>query len=486
MHFYSPKAYAFVRRKFCNALPHPRTLKEWYSSLNGEPGFTSESFDALRHKVTEASEKGKEVLVSLMIDGMSIKKGLQYLPNGKVRGYVDVGSQMDDGDTLQLAKEAVVLMVVSVDNSWKLPIGYVVVKGMDSVTTAGIISNALILLNDIKVKVLSLTLDGTSEHFAAMKVLGATFDLPNPKPYFQHPSTKENIFVIFDACHMLKLFRNCLGQLKVLKDSEGNLIEWRFIENLVNLQEQEGLRAGNKLRRAHIDFHKMKMKVMLAAQTLSSSTASSIEYCDKYLKLKNFEGSSGTVKFIRSVDRIFDFLNSRNPFGKGFKSPLRKSNEVFWRQNILQEIDYLKGISDVTGTPIWKTRRYVPFVGFITAVISVINIFDLYVKPEDSQLRYLLTYKLSQDHLELFFCAIRQCGGWCTSPTCTQFVVAYKRFLVHHEVVSTNGNVEAMDSTTILTVPSVRSKSKRKNYYDLSLYDEVSNQRVEKNTDLPK
>lgn len=61
-----------MRRKFCNALPHPRTLKDWYSSLNGEPGFTSESFDALRQKVSEADKKGQEVVVSLMIDGMSI------------------------------------------------------------------------------------------------------------------------------------------------------------------------------------------------------------------------------------------------------------------------------------------------------------------------------------------------------------------------------------------------------------------------------
>lgn len=124
----------------------------------------------------------------------------------------------------------------------------------------------------------------------------------------------------------------------------------------------------------------------------------------------------------------------------------------------LQNINYLKGITDVAGVPIYKTRRYVPFVGFITAVMSVINIFDLYVKPETSQLKYLLIYKLSQDHLELFFSAIRQCGGWCTSPTCSQFVVAYKRLLVYHEVVSTNGNVEAMDSTTILTVSSTKSK----------------------------
>lgn len=92
--------------------------------------------------------------------------------------------------------------------------------------------------------------------------------------------------------------------------------------------------------------------------------------------------------------------------------------------------------------------------------MSVLAIFDAYVKPENSQLKYLLTYKLSQDHLELFFCAIKLCGGWCPNPTCAQFISAYRKLLVHHEVVATNGNVEAMDTTSILSVPSRLARHK--------------------------
>ncbi|KAL5236881.1 hypothetical protein ACI65C_004291 [Semiaphis heraclei] len=33
-----------------------------------------------------------------------------------------------------------------------------------------------------------------------------------------------------------------------------------------------------------------------------------------------------TIKFIRTIDRIFDFLNTRNPYGKGYKKPLYKSD----------------------------------------------------------------------------------------------------------------------------------------------------------------
>lgn len=77
LHFYSPKAYGFIRRKFCiKASPDPSTLRSWYSSIDGDPGFTSESFDYLALKVEQARKHNKKVLVSLMLDEMSIKKSL--------------------------------------------------------------------------------------------------------------------------------------------------------------------------------------------------------------------------------------------------------------------------------------------------------------------------------------------------------------------------------------------------------------------------
>lgn len=42
LQFLSPKAYSFVRRTFNTALPHPRTLRRSYSSVNAAPGFCTE------------------------------------------------------------------------------------------------------------------------------------------------------------------------------------------------------------------------------------------------------------------------------------------------------------------------------------------------------------------------------------------------------------------------------------------------------------
>ena len=190
-----------------------------------------------------------------MLDEMSTKKSLQRTRDGKVRGYVDIGTDMQQDDNISLAKDALVLMVVALDGSWKIPIGYFLINGIDSQTNSGLIRDALTRLHEIEVEVVSVTLDGPSEHFATMRALGANFDLSNFQPYFPHPSNPEqNVFVIFDACHMLKLVTNTLGDLKVFKDSDGNLIEWKFVEDLAELQEKEGLRAGNKLRMAHIRY----------------------------------------------------------------------------------------------------------------------------------------------------------------------------------------------------------------------------------------
>ena len=112
---------------------------------------------------------------------------------------------------------------------------------------------------------------------------------------------------------------------------------------------------------AHILYHKMKIKVALAAQTLSSSVADAIEFYAS-LRLPQFQESDVTARFIRCIDRLFDFLNSCNPFGKGYKSPLRKSNECFWRSSILSELEYLKGITDIEGVECGRLGGTLPLL----------------------------------------------------------------------------------------------------------------------------
>ncbi len=73
LQFYSTKAYNYVRRTFHLALPHPSTIRRWYQTINGKPGFTQEAFHALSMKVKDATKSGDDVLCGLMIDEMAIR-----------------------------------------------------------------------------------------------------------------------------------------------------------------------------------------------------------------------------------------------------------------------------------------------------------------------------------------------------------------------------------------------------------------------------
>ena len=60
-----------------------------------------------------------------------------------------------------------------------------------------------------------------------------------------------------------------------------------------------------------------------------------------------------------------------------------------------------------------------------------------------------MTYKFSQDHLELFFGEVRASGGSNNNPTAQQFTVIYKRLLMRSSVQGGNGNYQK-DATILL------------------------------------
>lgn len=44
-------------------------------------------------------------------------------------GYIDMGTKLDD-DSLPVAKEALVFMVVALNSSWKMQVGYFLIDGL--------------------------------------------------------------------------------------------------------------------------------------------------------------------------------------------------------------------------------------------------------------------------------------------------------------------------------------------------------------------
>jgi len=63
---------------------------------------------------------------------------------------------------------------------------------------------------------------------------------------------------------------------------------------------------------------------------------------------------------------------------------------------------------------------------------------------------YLLTYKLSQDHLETFFSCMRRMGGFNNNPTCRQFKSYYKKLITHvNSIVPKESNCSLQDESIL-------------------------------------
>lgn len=146
---------------------------------------------------------------------------------------------------------------------------------------------------------------------------------------------------MLDPCHMCKLARNALANLGSMLTTNQQIIHWHYISSLHNAQEYHGLKLGNKLTSNHINFQKHKMKVNLAAQNLSSSVADAIDFMNVVHKNPQFQDSETTITFIRTVDKLFDILNSRNALVKGFKKPLNLASKASWEIALRMIADYL-------------------------------------------------------------------------------------------------------------------------------------------------
>lgn len=84
-------------------------------------------------------------------------------------------------------------------------------------------------------------------------------------------------------------------------------------------------------------------------------------------------------------------------------------------------------------------------------ILADLEFADDLVMVKKPVLMYLLTtYKMSQNHLKLFFGAVPGCVGWNNNPTTCQLVAAYKQLLMRHNIEGGCGNCHGPDDTKIL------------------------------------
>jgi hypothetical protein len=234
-------------------------IYRWLAHVDGSPGINGAVLKTLELKAKQSPQSYTNV--ALMLDAMAIRQQLVYSPSQqKMLGTVDLG--LSEGNEVELAKEALVFMVVGLRGGWKAPVAYYFTNTLSSATQKELLLHCVEALHSVGVFVRTLTMDGHATNLGMCRQLGCTLNVESMNPTFTHPVTQQIIYVLLDPVHMIKLTRNLLQSSGILLSEKG-LVEWRYVAHLEALQSEAGLNMANKLTKRHVHFQREKMKVRL-------------------------------------------------------------------------------------------------------------------------------------------------------------------------------------------------------------------------------
>lgn len=148
---------------------------------------------------------------------------------------------------------------LGLNSAWKAPVAYFLTRGMQATTLKELVMHALDALKDCGIEILVITMDGHATNMSLARLLGADMTSADSfRPYFMYDDHK--VSILLDPCHMVKLVRNFLQAYGSIKSNSGT-IKWKYIERLNTIQDDMGLRLGNRLTSRHVNFQHNKMKV---------------------------------------------------------------------------------------------------------------------------------------------------------------------------------------------------------------------------------
>ena len=97
-----------------------------------------------------------------------------------------------------------------------------------------------------------------------------------------------------------------------------------------------------------------------------------------------------------------------------------------------------------SGEVVLHTRKFTPILGLCLASKSVMDVSAALLEEQD--FKYVLPYKMSQDHVELLFGRIRRMGGYNNNPNVVQLQHAMRRLTLHNFISpSATGNCVDQD-----------------------------------------
>lgn len=461
LHYYSPRAYDFLRETFENNLPHSKTIKSWYanSDLRGDPGIQEDNIKRLKQFAKRfEDEHGSRIMCSLVFDEMFIRKQVFWsLQQLDYIGHIDFG-QDSISEEKTIAKQVMLFMLNGLNVDFEFPVAYFFIDTLNAQQRKDLLLEIIKCVTSCGVRITNLTFDGYSANTTMCKLFGANLDIASPsfQTFFRNPFNDDEIYVILDPCHMEKLVRNALATKKIFYDSQNRKIEWRYFEALYNFSREVNFRT-HKLSKKHIEWYRNPMNVRIAVQTLSDSVADSMQFLLTQGH-PEFVGAEATIEFIRKMNTLFDIFNTRHTQNENiFKKAMSPGNKRIVFNYFQSCIDYFKALKledvskgkskKVKVVSLVTSRRRTAFRGFIIDMNSVMLMYEKFVEQE-SVLNTLPTYYLLQDVIKIFFGKIRANCGYNNNPNVNQFKGAYRKIQGNLNIKpSDTGNCRLFDKS---------------------------------------
>lgn len=242
-------------------------------------------------------------------------------------------------------------------------------------------------------------------------------------PYLLHPVTSEKVYVLPDVPHCLKNVRNALISHDICF-GPNQFASWKDFEELWKLESARQLRFHVQLKRQHVELPLgKKMKVKIAAQTLSRTSAAGTDVCIKALstaisgflnELFSFiairvyhqmgmmrDRALHMAEFFNRVNNIFDLCNGASPYTLDGKASLSRANSAAKLEKLRSAITWIASwrfFSTKVGKQGQESRRHCFPEGWRVAISSMVHLAPMLLA---AGFRHVPFRRMTQDHVEV-------------------------------------------------------------------------------------
>lgn len=431
----STKTYRLMKSIF--KLPNLATISRLISNVDVHEGFHDSILEGLKSRADKSKPMDRYVV--LAFDEMQLVPQMVY--NQKLDKVEGVDKHSDQ--PIPVTNYAGVFMVRGLASNFTQPIGYFLSCGaMKGPRLADLIKEAILKVNNAGMHVIAFVMDNGPNNVSAVKSMKITDDTISV--------AGKKTFVFVDTPHLVKNTRGNLSKNGFV-DDEGVKVNWGYIQTLESINSSHFPRYCPRLTYHHVNLQPFKeMNVSKAAQVLSHSVSVGLNMLVDQGKLP--VAARNTARFCKIFDNLFDTFNSSSMYSpKALKCALSNDSK-HWK--FLDEAeDYILKLEHQG-----KHSELPTIQGWLRNIRSLRLLFT----EVKSDMKYVLTRRISQDMLEHFFARVRARGGNRDTHSAQQFRFAYRAACLDklkYTIAGTNcssedtdtGDSEAIDQDELYT-----------------------------------